>query len=123
MNTVQEGCKDYKSESSSKSFSDMGDLKIHIYTIHEGHKDLKCYSCSKSGSHVKSLKQHIHTVQATKITNVNLALVKIIVIKTYVYQGCQSMKKPSKNVRPTHLIKLEVKPHLKENLHDITMHA
>ena len=59
---IHEGHKYYKCRSCGKSFSEEGCLKKHIYRIHEGHKDYKCELCGKSFSKAKILKKHIRTV-------------------------------------------------------------
>ena len=60
--TILEGHKHQKCESCGRSFSQAGDLKIHIHTVHEGHKKHICESCGKSFSQAGNLKTHISTV-------------------------------------------------------------
>ena len=59
IQTIQDGCKDYKCDSCGESFSSKYYLKKHLHIIHEGHEDYKCDSCSKLFSFPNSLKRHI----------------------------------------------------------------
>ena len=49
------GQKNFKCGSCGKLFSQVGNLKNHLYTIHEGHKDHKCELCGKSFFNVGDL--------------------------------------------------------------------
>ena len=62
IQTIHEGCEDFKCDSCDKSFCNAKYLKTHIQTIHEGHKDHKCESCDKSFTEVGSLKKHIYII-------------------------------------------------------------
>ena len=37
----------FKCDSFGKSFTQAGNLRVHIKTVHEGHSDFECDSCDK----------------------------------------------------------------------------
>ena len=52
----------FKCDSFGKSFTQAGNLRVHIKTVQEGEKDFTCESCEKSFTQVDSLKGHIRNI-------------------------------------------------------------
>ena len=48
MKTIQEDHKDFTCEYCRKSYTQAGNLRVHMKTIHEDQKDVKCDPCGKS---------------------------------------------------------------------------
>ena len=70
-NYHQQGRRQFNCDSCEKSFTQAGNLKVHIKTLHEGQRYYRCDYCGKSSTTSGNLKDHIQTIhEGKKTTNV-----------------------------------------------------